>query len=219
MPMVQEMIANISGKDINPGEVNPDDVVALGAAIQGTLRQINDVVFDKTSGTATEEDISDAVKDRFIAPDGGLTVTVTDGATHNLGLVVHESADSEGSIHVMIPKMTPVPCEVEDRFGTLIPNQDSLLVQVIQGLEQDQEENEFIKFEHHKLGECRLDLPSGLPEGSPIDVTYKYNLDQRLDVTAKGPDGRTANVTIDRPTLDEAEVNEATTHLQSLNVE
>ena len=39
MPMIQEMIAEISGKAINPQEVNPDDAVALGAAIQGTRLQ------------------------------------------------------------------------------------------------------------------------------------------------------------------------------------
>ena len=133
--------------------------------------------------------------------------------------MVYESADGDGSIHVMIAKMTPVPCEVEDRFGTLVENQPSLLVEVIQGLEQDQVEDELIKFENHKLGECRLELPSGLPQGAPVDVTYKYNLDQTLEITAEGPDGRTANVTIDRPTLDEAEVAEATEHLQSLEVE
>lgn len=218
MPMVQEMITKISGKSINPREVNPDDAVALGAAIQGTLRQLEDVT-GGTSDTTTEEDIADAVMERFIAPDGELAITVTDGATHNLGLVVYESADSEGAIHVMIAKMTPVPCEIADRFGTLVPNQNSLLVEVIQGLAQDQKEDDVIKFEHLKIGECRLELPPGLPEGSPVDVTYKYNLDQRLEVTAKGPDGRTANVTIDRPTLDAAEVAEATTHIQSLEVE
>lgn len=219
MPMVQEMVTKISGKDINPREVNPDDAVALGAAIQGTLRQLEEVVIEGKEETTTEEEIATAVKERFIAPGGGLAITVTDGATHNLGLVVYESADGDGSIHVMIAKMTPVPCEVEDRFGTLVENQPSLLVEVIQGLEQDQVEDELIKFENHKLGECRLELPSGLPQGAPVDVTYKYNLDQTLEITAEGPDGRTANVTIDRPTLDEAEVAEATEHLQSLEVE
>ncbi len=219
MPMVQEMVTKISGKDINPREVNPDDAVALGAAIQGTLRQLEEVVIEGKDDTTKEEDIADAVMERFIAPDGGLAITVTDRATHNLGLVVYTSADSEGSIHVMIAKMTSVPCEVEDQFGTLVEKQSSLLVEVIQGLEQGQEEDEIIKFENHKLGECLLELPPGLPKGTPIDVTYKYNLDQTLEVTAKGPDGRTANVTIDRPTLDEAEVAEAITHLQSLEVE
>lgn len=219
MPMVQEMITRISGKDIDPREVNPDDVVALGAAIQGTLRQIKEVVIDGTSETATEEDIPDAVVDRFIGANGGLTVTVTDGATHNLGIVLHETADSDGYVHVMIPKMTPVPCEEKGRFGTIEDNMKAALIQVIQGLEEDQKEDELIKFENHKLGECTLQLPSGLPKGSPIDVTYKYNLDQTLEITAVGPDGRTAAVTIDRQTLDEAEVAEATAHMQSLEVE
>ena len=43
MPMVQEMLTKTSGKDIKPGEVNPDEVVAFGAAIQGTIRQIGQV--------------------------------------------------------------------------------------------------------------------------------------------------------------------------------
>ena len=218
IPTVQEMIARISGKAINPQEINPDEAVALGAAIYGIIRQLDPVPGETPDPSATE-DIPDAVIDRFIGSDGSPTVTVTDGATHNLGLVVHETQGSEGAIHIMIPKMTPVPCEMEDRFGTLVDNSPSVLVQVIQGLEQDQKEDEFIKFENHKLGECLLPLPSGLPKASPIDVTYKYNLDQTLEVTVKGPDGRTVNATIDRPTLDEAEVAEATMHLQNLEVE
>ena len=219
MPMVRDMVSQISGKEINPMEVNPDDAVALGAAIQGTLRQLKEVVIEGKDDTTKEEDIATAVKERFIAPGGDLAITVTDGATHNLGLVVHESPESEGAIHVMIAKMTPVPCEVEDRFGTQVDNQTSALVQVIQGLQEGEKEDDLIEFEHHTLGKCTLELPSALPKGSPIDITYKYNLDQTLEVTAKGPDGRTASVTIDRPTLDEAEVVEAATHLQGLAVE
>ena len=101
MPMVQEMLAIISGKKINPNEINPDEAVALGAAIQGTLRQIS----EEDAATA---DMSAAVIEQFIGPDGAPKVTVTDGATHNLGLVVLNAA-REPIIHVMIPKMTPVP--------------------------------------------------------------------------------------------------------------
>ena len=220
MPMIQEMITNISGKTINPQEVNPDDVVALGAAIQGTLRQLDEVT-SGTSETTETEDIPDAVMDRFVGPGGELAVTVTDGATHNLGLITHEGpgGDSDQYIYVMIPKMTPIPAEVKDQFGTLFDNQTAMLIQVVQGLEHGQKENESIKFENHKLGECTLQLPSGLPMNSLAEVTYKYNLDQTLEVTAKGPDGQTANVTIERLTLDEAEVEEAAAHQRSLEIE
>ena len=219
MPMVQEMITQISGKEINPHEVNPDDAVALGAAIQGTLRQIEEVT-SGASDTAVTEDIPDAVKDRFIGPSGDLTVTVTDGATHPLGLVLVRSAeDPTQYIYVMIPKMTPVPCDKKDTVYTLADNQSSVLIEVVEGLEQDQVEDEMIKFGDFKIGECTLELPPGMPQNTPVNVTYEYNLDQTLEVTAEGPDGKTVNVTIDRSILDAAEVAEATTHLQSLEVE
>lgn len=217
MPMVQNMIASISGKEINPHEVNPDEVVAIGAAIQGTLRQISD---DSTD----TEDMPDAVIERFIGPDGAPKVTVTDGATHNLGLVVL-NALREYIIHVMIQKMTPVPCEISDRFLTVDHNQPSVLIEVVQGLEQDQPRDEIEFFEEYKLGECTLELPPGLPQGSPIEVNYSYNIDQNLEVTAKSlnDDSPTAVYDIfsiiDRPTLNEEEVAQAQTELQDLVVE
>ena len=210
MPMVQEMIANISGKEINPHEVNPDEAVAIGAAIQGTLRQISE-------GAASTADLPVAVVDRFLGPDG-TAITVIDGATHNLGLVVL-NPQREQIIHVMIPKMTAVPCEMADRFSTVDDNQLSVLIEVVQGLEHNQQRDEITQFEEYKLGECTLELPPGLPKGSPIQVTYKYNIDQTLEVTAKGPDGRTAQVTIERQTLDAEAVAQAATDLQSLEVE
>ena len=218
MPMVQEMITKISGKEIDPREVNPDEVVALGAAIQGTLRQLEEVT-SGTSDTSATEDIPDAVIDRFIGPDGGLTVTVTDGATHNLGLV-SLNKQGEENIYVMIPKMTSVPCEIEDEFGTVEDNQTSVLIEVVQGLEHRKLKEEIPKFEEFKLGECLLEgLPPNEPKGSPITVTYKYNLDQTLEVTVVGKGGVTAKATIKRSTLDEAEVVEASKHLQQLDVE
>lgn len=209
MPMVQAMISEISGKQINPMEVNPDEAVAIGAALQGTLRQISE---------ESAADLPDAVVDRFLGADGTAKVTVTDGATHNLGLVILNAQHDE-IVHVMIPKMTNVPCEMADHFGTVNANQSSVLIQVVQGLEQDQQETDGSMFEEHKLGECLLELPSGLPRGARVDVTYKYNLDQTLEVTAQGPDGRTATATIERQTLDAEEVAQAARELQTLEVE
>ena len=213
MPMVQEMISRVSGKEVNPHEISLDEAVALGAAIQGTLRQID-------VDPVKQEDIPDAVRDRFIGPDGAPKVTVIDGATHNLGIVLADVVQRLGRgpnaeyIHVMIPKMTPVPHEAHDHFGTVVSNQPSMLIQVVQGLEQDEVVSEMPGLEEYKLGECTLELPPGLPYNSQVDVTYKYDMDQTLEVTAKGPDGRTARVTIKRPTLDEEEVVEAAEALQ-----
>lgn len=209
MPMVREMISELSGKEINPMEVNPDEVVAIGAAIQGTLRQISE---------ESAANLPDAVVDRFLDADGTAKVTVTDGATHNLGLVIL-NAQRDEIVHVMIPKMTTVPCEMADHFGTVHANQSSALIRVVQGLEQEQQETDGTTFEEHQLGECLLELPVGLRQGARIDVTYKYNLDQTLEVTAQGPDGRIATATIERQTLDAEEVEQAARELQTLEVE
>ena len=218
MPMVREMITNISGKEVNPREVNPDEVVALGAAIQGTLHQISD------EDTAATANVTDAVIERFIGPEGSPKVTVTDGATHTLGLVVI-NAQYEHVIHVMIPKMTAVPCEVTDQFGTVEDSQPSVLIEVVQSLDHDQRKDDIALFEAYKLGECTLELPPGLPKSSPIHVTYKYNLHQVLEVTAKSlnEDGATATyevfTVIERPTLDEEAVEQAQSDIQDLTVE
>ena len=217
MPTLQEMILNISGKEINLHHVNPDEAVALGAAIQGTLRQIS----EQPAATA---DMTEAVIERFIGPDGTPKVTVTDGATHNLGLVVL-NPQREHVIHVMIPKMTAVPCEMTDRFGTVDDGQPSVLIEVVQSLEQDQHKDDIDLFEAYKLGECILELPPALPQGTPIQVTYKYNLDQVLEVTAKSMSDDKATATyevfsiIERPTLNEEEVARAQSDMRDLKVE
>ena len=217
MPIVQEMIASMSGKEINPHHVNPDEAVALGAAIQGTLRQISE------QPDATE-DMTEAVIERFIGPDGSPKVTVTDGATHNLGLVVL-NAQRESIIHVMIPKMTAVPCEMTDEFGTVDEGQRSVLIEVVQSLDHDKRKDEIDVFEAYKLGECLLELPPDLPQSTPIQVTYKYNLDQVLEVTAKSLSSDKATAAyevfsvIERPTLNEEEVAQAQSEIRDLKVE
>ncbi len=205
-PVIREMVAEISGKEINPHEINPDEAVVLGAAIQGTLRQI----VEEPTATA---DIPEAVLDKFIGENGQPKVTVTDGATHSLGLVIL-NPQKEQVVYVMMPKMTAVPCEVSDTFGTVSANQRYVLIEVQQAQETGEPPDP-----GRKLGECRLELPEGLPQGTPIHVTYKYNLDQTLEVTAKGPDGRIAQATIQRSTLSDEEVTEATRHIQELEVQ
>ena len=218
MPMVQQMITDLSAKDVDLYEINPDEAVALGAAVQGTLRQISEQPAEAAA------DMTEAVIERFIGPAGDPKVTVTDGATHNLGLIVL-NPQREHIVHVMISKMTAVPCEITNQFGTVDTNQRSVLIEVVQGLAQDQLKDEIQLFEAYKLGECTLTLPEGLPEGTPIEVTYKYNLDQVLEVTAKSASNDEAAAVyevfsiIERPTLDDEAVAQAQSELQDLKVE
>ena len=104
-------------------------------------------------------------------------------------------------------------------------NQRSVLIEVVQSLEHGQPKNDIDLFDEYKLGECTLELPSGLPAGFPVHITYKYNFDQVLEVTAKSLSHRGATAVYDvfsiikRPTLDEEAVTQAQTDMQGLTVE
>ena len=209
MPMIQEMVRDISGKKINPQEVNPDDAVALGAAIHATLRQIEEEPH-------AHAEMAEAIKERY----GASPIRVIDGATHSLGVILLGRDERTEYNHVMIEKMTKVPCEKENRdIGTTMANQSSVLFRVVQGLEHEEQETPELKFDDYKIGEVRLPLQPGLPKGAPLSLTYKYNVNQTLEVTVTGPDGQKTRAVIDRSTLGEKDVAQATMHVQRLEIE
>ncbi len=209
MPMIQEMVRGISCKDINPQEVNPDDAVALGAAIHAALREIEDEP-DENAGVA------EAIKERY----GASAIRVIDGASHSLGVVLVGSDERTEYNHVMIEKMTEVPCARDQRdLWTVVENQSKVVFRVVQGLDDRQEETSEIRFADYQIAEMVLPLPRGLPKHAPLHLTYKYNTDQTLEVTATGPDGTVKRAQINRSTLGDREVTQATVHMQRMEVE
>jgi len=75
MPMVQEMLKRMSGKTLQTDLVNPDECVALGAAIQGSILALADTL-------ATGEQPSKEVMAKLGS------VKAQDVTSHRLGLVV-----------------------------------------------------------------------------------------------------------------------------------
>ena len=209
MPMIQEMIRNVSGKDINPQEVNPDEAVALGAAIHAALRDIEDEPHENVG-------VAEAIKERY----GASAIRVVDGASHSLGVVLVGSDERTEYNHVMIEKMTEVPCTRDQGdLWTVVENQRKVVFRVVQGLDDGQKETSAIRFADYEIGQVVLPLPPGLPKHAPLHLTYKYNVDQTLEVTARGPDGRVEGAHINRSTLGDREVAQAAVHMQRMEVE
>ena len=207
MPMIQTMLRDLTGKEINPREVNPDEAVALGAALHGTFRQINEQ--PDAAG-----DMAEAVSARY----GSSNIQIIDGASHPLGTAAYDEKDVLRN-NVLIEKMEPIPCRKTMTFGTRTAEQRHVELQVLQGLSDQQPETDAIQFVHYKLGEVVLELPRGLPRHAPITVTYEYTEDQTLEASAVGPDGRVAKTTINRATLNDDQVKAATTALERMTVE
>jgi molecular chaperone DnaK len=97
------------------------------------------------------------------------------------------------SNHIMIPRNTAIPYEATQRFVTTSPNQQRVHVYVLEGEVADPEACTQIA-EFQIVG-----LPPGLPAGSPVDVTYSYDNNGRIQCTAVELTGKkAANIEIIR---------------------
>jgi molecular chaperone DnaK len=107
MPAIQEAVKNLFGKEPHRG-INPDEVVAVGAAVQA------EVISAKKEGRISESDVKDILL---------LDVTPLTLAIETMG----------GVATPMIPKNTTVPTSKSQTFSTAADNQTSVEVHVTQG--------------------------------------------------------------------------------------
>jgi molecular chaperone DnaK len=203
MPIIRDMIANLSSVPIID-QVNPDEVVAIGASIQAILSQLNE---ETATGTKV---LDDNVRKQFSALDGGL-IQVTDITSHTLGVVLWDDRHLNEYVFPMIRKMTPIPAVVKNSFGTANANMQHAVVKVVEG-------ESTLPAECTPLGVCDVQLPPFLPKGSPVALTYQYNANQVLEVSLEAA-GNRSQVSIDRNIgLAPEELQQAASGLQELNV-
>jgi molecular chaperone DnaK len=201
VPSVREMIIEM-GRTPIADDVSPDEAVALGAAIQAVLSLLH---MEDKSG---ERVIAQEVRDQFSASDGSL-IKVTNITTHTLGVVLWDDSRIEEYVFPMISKMTPVPADMKNSFGTAKANMKNAVVRVVEG-------ESTVPSECTPLGICDIELPPFLPKGSPVELTYHYNENQVLEVVVEAY-GRTSRVAIARNTgLSENELELATADLAQL---
>jgi molecular chaperone DnaK len=203
VPSVRSMIGELSQRPV-ADDVSPDEAVALGAAIQAVLSLLHEE--DKTG----DRMIAPEVRSQFSAADGSL-IKVTNITTHTLGVVLWDDSRIEEYVFPMIPKMTPVPAEIKNSFGTAKANMKNAIVRVVEG-------ESTMPGECTPLGICDIELPPFLPKGSPVELTYHYNENQVLEVIVEAY-GRTSRVAIARNTgLSENELELATADLAQLQI-
>ncbi|HXP34684.1 MAG TPA: Hsp70 family protein [Chthoniobacterales bacterium] len=203
MPMIRAMISDLSSLPVID-HVNPDEVVARGAAIQAILSMLKE---EEESG---EELLHPATRQQFSSLDGGL-IQVTDITSHTLGVVLWDEMQLQEYVFPMIRKMTAIPAVAKNSFGTADANMQRAVVKVVEG-------ESTVPGECTPLGICDIQLPPYLPKGSPVNLTYQYNANQVLEIDVQAA-GNTAKVTIDRNTgLAPQEIEQAASALGELHV-
>lgn len=187
MPQVPQMLEKLTGKKpyVHP-DLDPLTAVARGAAIHAAILEAR---YNQDSK------LSDRIKKMLVHIDQ------EDVNSHGLGIVI-SNPDNSTVNHIMIPRNTTLPFSVSKMFKTNRENQERISVQVIEGDAPDPASCSL-------LGKCRItDLPPNLPKGSPVEVTYSFDRNGRVYVTAREKQGNhEAKIEIERRgTLNESEI-------------
>lgn len=169
MPAVQEMLTALSGKTPDT-TLSPDEAVAHGAALRSAM------LLHKQS-TAFRPAIIKNVN------------------SHSLGVVANEVDTGIQKVVNLIPRNTPLPVVSRKTFKTHRQNQESILVQIVEGESLNPEDCS-------QLGRCAIwDLPGALEIGTLIEVKFAYEENGRLKIKVKigGTTNKSFRYEIQRP--------------------
>lgn len=151
LKIVRSFVAKLFGRLPNTS-INADEAVALGAAVQGAMKERNE-----------------AIKE----------IVLTDVCPYTLGTNVSVEREGRGyeSGHFcpIIERNTVIPVSKTERLYTIHDNQSKLRVEILQG------ESRFSKNNIY-LGELVVDVPRGKGGEESIDVTYTYDINSILEV-------------------------------------
>jgi molecular chaperone DnaK len=154
IPYIQELVAKKFGKEPRK-DINPDEAVALGAAVQ--------------AGIKTGE---------IDSRDG---LMVTDVCPYTLGVSISREVGDQlvsGYFDRLIERNMTIPITKSNVYYTIYDNQEFVTIKVYQGEDTYAQNNIY-------LGEISLpDIPKG-PAGQEVKITFQYNINGILTVEAE----------------------------------
>lgn len=141
--------------------VNVDECVALGASLYAGLTKLRD----------NPEEISSSVSREL---EG---IGLKDVCNHSYGTLCAPKDAETGEYviknNIILRKNTPLPCEVTQTFYTMVRDQRELHATITQGEDTDPD---YV----NKIATEVFEMPGDRDANQPIDVTYSYDLNQRM---------------------------------------
>lgn len=190
MPLVRKLVTRMFGR-FPACELNPDEVVALGAAVQAGLR----------------------MKDSALKE-----VVMTDVAPYSLGVETILRTSNEHWMHgcfsPIIDRNTPIPVSRSSQYSPVRDGQRQIEFKIYQGEARLVQDNIL-------LGSLTLDLPPGSGPERVVDVRFTYDVNGLLEVEAQVPGfGSKKRILIeDNPgLLSESEIRERFQALADLKI-
>ncbi len=155
MRAVPQLIEQVTG--LKPSlDVNPDEVVAQGAAIQGMMLLMKQG------------------KQQLVDNHSFPMVEVQDVNSHSMGVVALDEGGHEVN-SIVLKKDTTIPTKVSNHYTTTVDQQTQLHIQVTEGEDSDLD---YVKI----VGEGMIDLPE-YPKGAPIEVVFEYDSDGIIHIS------------------------------------
>ncbi|MDM0029298.1 Hsp70 family protein [Variovorax saccharolyticus] len=153
MPMVRRLATTMFGR-FPAIDFNPDEIVAIGAAVQAGLK----------------------VKDAALKE-----VVMTDVSPYSLGVAVSkrmpDGSSTHGHFDPIIERNTTVPVSRVKNYIPVSASQVFIDLHIFQG------ESRMVRDNIH-LGDLRVELPGLSPEESAVDVRFTYDVNGLLQVEA-----------------------------------
>jgi len=191
MPQVSERVQQEF--NVEPKLFDPDEAVAKGAALFAQKLAIGDMIKHKIEGwgldteSVEDEKLEEAIQE--VAEELGLPSTtveqieelkITNVTSVSFGVIAIE--DNREIVSNLIKINDSVPTNATQQFGTVEANQDNAEIRVVQNrISDDKVEVEVCE----DIGNALLPLPSGLPAGAPVEITFDLNEQGRLHVYAR----------------------------------
>lgn len=154
LPIVRRFVSRLFGRLPNT-DINPDEVVAVGAATQAAMKERNEAVRE---------------------------VILTDVCPFTLGteVVVTRSGGYKENGHYLpiIERNSVIPTSKTERLYTAGDNQSEIRVKILQGESRYARNNVY-------LGDIVVAVPVGPAGQEAIDVTYTYDVNSILEVIVK----------------------------------
>lgn len=153
-PIIRKFVSKLFGM-IPDTSINPDEAIALGAAIQAAMKERKDAIRE---------------------------VILTDVCPFTLGTEVvrtlGENWVESGYFHPIIERNTTIPVSRTERFYTAHDNQTRISIEVLQG-ESRLAKNNLL------LGKIDVEVPKGRKGEEAVDVTFTYDINSILEVEVK----------------------------------
>ena len=153
-PVIRRFVSKLF-RAIPDTNINPDEAVALGAAIQGAMKERREAIRE---------------------------VILTDVCPFTLGTEIvrewEKGIYENGVFCPIIERNTIIPASRTERLYTVHDGQTKIRVNVLQG------ESRFAK-NNLSLGEMNIEVPKAQAGEESVDVTYTYDINSILEVEVK----------------------------------